>query len=297
MATWTLGKIRTKVRQVTGRLSPGEMTNNNVDEYINQYYQFTFPAEVKLERKHTYYEFLTSANQAWYDFPNSSYTNVEPPAFIDNLNLLWYQDPGPFLATNTQNFSRLTPWTGDGVTSTFNTTITGFPIMPDTVVLTDNVETFEDTNQTWTTSTLIITGSAGGILNLNYSTGDVSVSFASPPLNGQNITLSYEIFNAGRPTSVLYYNDQLQFFPPPDTAYRFKIKAYAIVTPLVNGTDTPDLEEWGPCIAYGAARDILADLGEMQSYAEVTALYKEQLSYILRRTNQNLLNTRSAPNF
>jgi len=297
MATWTLADIRQKVRQVTGRLTPGEISNNRLDEYINQYYQYTFPAELKLEKKHDYYEFLTSANQAFYDFPNTLYTNVEPPAYMDNLNLLWYQDPAPFLEQNPQNISRQTPWTGDGSTTVFSTTVTGFPIMPGTTVITDDTEVFEDTNQDWTTANVIIAGSLGGSLILNYSTGSLTVTFATAPANGQNIYLSYEIFKAGRPTAVLLYNNQFQFYPPPNTAYRFKVKAYSIVSALVNATDTPELIEWGPCIAYGASRDMLADLGEMDGYAEVTALYKEQLAYVLKRTNQNLLNTRAAPNF
>lgn len=297
MATWTLADIRTKVRQVTGRLSPGELSNARLDDYINKYYQFTFPAELKLEKKHTYYDFLTKENQAWYDFPNSEYTNVEPPAYMDNLNLLYYQDPAAFIEQNPQNYSRLKPWTGDGVTTTFNTSITGFPIMPSTTVLTDETEVFEDTSQTWTDSNVVITGSLGGTLTLNYATGDVSVVFNTAPANGKDISFSYEIFKPGRPTAVLLYDNQFKFYPPPNTAYRFRIKAYSIVSPLVNATDQPELDQWGPCIAYGASRDILSDLGEMDAYAEVTALYKEQLAYVLKRTNQNLLNTRAAPNF
>lgn len=297
MATWTLADIRTKVRQVTGRLTPGELSNTRLDDYINKYYQYTFPAELKLEKKHSYYDFLTTENQAWYDFPNTLYTNVEPPAYIDNLHLLYYQDPAAFIEQNAQNISRLTPWTGDGSTTVFTTTVTGFPIMPSTTVITDETEVFQDTSQTWTTANVIIAGSEGGTLTLNYDTGSISVSFANAPANGQAISLSYQVFKPGRPTAVLLYNNQFQFFPPPNTAYRFRIKAYSIVSALVNATDSPELDQWGPCIAYGAARDILADLGEMDAYAEVTALYKEQLAYVLKRTNQNLLNTRAQPNF
>lgn len=297
MATWTLANIRAKVRQVTGRLTPGELTNQRLDDYINRYYQYTFPAELKLDKKHTYYEFLTTENQAWYDFDNATYTNVEPPAYMDNLHLLWYQDPAPFIETNAQNISRQTPWTGDGATTSFTTTVTGFPILPSSTVVTDNVESFQDISQTWTTNNVVITGSLGGTMTLNYDTGSVTVNFNTAPANGQLIYLSYQIFKPGRPTAVLFYNNQFQFFPPPNTAYRFSIKAYSVVSALVNATDRPELDQWGPCIAYGAARDIFADLGEMDAYAEITALYKEQLAYVLKRTNQNLLNTRAAPNF
>lgn len=297
MSTWTLSDIRTKVRQVTGRLTPGEISNDRLDEYINRYYQYTFTAELKLEENFTYYEFLTTANNAWYNFDKEDFTNIEPPAYIDNQNLLWYQDPSLFIEENPINYIRLTPWTGDGTTTTFSTTVTGFPIMPSTLVVTDNFEVFEDTGQAWIPAGQTINGDEGGTMTFNYSNGFVQANFNTAPADGQLIYLTYITFKAGRPTAVLWYDDQLQFFPPPDTAYRFKIKAYSFVTPLTSATSRPELDQWGPCIAYGAARDMLADLGEMDAYAEVTALYKEQLAYVLKRTNQNLLNTRAQPNF
>ena len=170
MSTWTLADIRFKTRQLTGRLSPQEMTNTELDKRINQYYQYTFPAEVKLERQHTFYEFLTTVNQSTYSFDNASYTNVEPPATLDNLSLIYYQDPGRFNEENPYQFSRLTPWTGDGSTTNFTTTISGAPILPDSIVITDNTEVFEDTNTTWTSSNVNISGTLGGTATVNYST-------------------------------------------------------------------------------------------------------------------------------
>ena len=114
-------------------------------------------------------------------------------------------------------------------------------------------------------------------------------------------------FQAGRPNAVLLYNNQFTFFPVPDTAYRFRVQAYSNVlvskadgttaSTFTEGTDRPLLDEWGPAIAYGTARDIHSDYAEMEAYANVTILYREQLAYILRRTNNNLLNTRAAPHF
>ena len=299
--TWTLADIRLKTRQVTGRLSPQEMTNTELDKRINQYYQFTFPAEVKLERQHTFFDFLTTVNKATYDFTAITapleFTNVEPPATLDNLSLIYYQDPGRFNEENPYQVTRLTPFTGDGVTVAFTTTVTGFPIFPGTTVITDNVEVFEDTNTTWTESDVSVTGSLGGGATINYSTGVVNVTFNTAPANGQLIFLSYIIFAAGRPTAVLFYNNEFKFFVPPNTAYRFRMKGYLVVSPLVNATDTPVLPQWGPAIAYGTARDIHADFGEIEAYAEVTSLYNEQIDYVMTRTDQNLLNSRAAPFF
>jgi hypothetical protein len=93
------------------------------------------------------------------------------------------------------------------------------------------------------------------------------------------------------------YDNQFQLFPVPDQAYIIRMRAYSVVTELTNATDTPDLNEWGPMIAYGTARDIFTDYGELDAYQQTTALYKEQKNYVLTRTCQNLLNIRSTPNF
>lgn len=306
MAIWDLSEIRQKVRQVTGRYSSDELSTAELDEYINKYFQYTFPSELKLERFHTYYEFLTEANVQNYTYP-TGFVNFEPPASIDRQLLEWYQEPSTFYANNVENIARQTIATGDGVTTIFNATAGNFPILPASTVVTDNNEVFQDTNTTWTTANVPLTGSLGGTGTINYSTGVLNVTFNSAPLSGQNIYFSYIQFQAGMPVAVLLYNNQFTFFPVPDTAYRFRAKAYAnslvttaagtTATEFVNATDRPLLDEWGPCIAYGTSRDIHADKGEMDAYAEVTALYKEQVRYVLTRTEQNLLNTRAMPHF
>ena len=297
MATWTLADIMKKVRQVTGRYSPDELSNTELISRINQYYQLRFPAEVKLESKHTFYEFLTEANQAYYDVPVTLYTNFEQLATVNNLSMLWYQDPNRFFQNNPLQYAFLNPWTGDAVTVTFTTTVLVFPIYPGTLTISDGVETFKDTNQDWTTANVTLTGDAGGTATINYNTGAISVTFAAAPANGELIHLNYVVFQPGRPQAILYYNNQFQFYPVPDQAYKVRMGAYQVVSALDDATDTPDLNEWGPCIAYGTALGIFSDYGETDAYSETTQLHKEQISIILTRTEQDLLNIRSIPNF
>lgn len=296
-AQWTLSNIQQAIRKVTGRFTPSELSNAELTTRINQYYTLIFPAEVKLEKKHVYYQFTTTANQSIYDVPQTTYTNFSQPVTCNNLAMEWYQNPAYFFALNPLQYTFLTQWEGDGSTTAFSTTITGFPIMPGTLTISDNVELFEDSNDTWTTSNVIITGSEGGAATVNYNSGVVSVTFNSAPISGQNIYLNYVVFSPSRPQNILMYDNKFQLFPIPDQQYIIKMLAYSVVTELVNATDTPELNEWGRCIVYGTARDILADYGELDGYAEITALYKEQVAYILTRTNQSLLNTRAMPSF
>jgi len=297
MSTWTLADIRSKVRQVTGRFTSDELSNAELDERINKYYQLRFPAEVKLEQKHTYYQFTTTPNQATYDVSLETYTNYEQPATVNNLSMLWYQDPAIFAEENPLQYSFSNPWTGDAATVTFTTTITGFPIFPGTLTIADDTELFQDTSTTWTTSNVTLTGSEGGTATINYDTGAVSVTFNAAPADGQLIYLNYVLFQPGRPEAILYYNNQFDLYPPPDQPYIIKMKAYSVVDALEDGTDEPELNEWGPCIAYGTALGIFSDNGETDAYAETTQLHKEQISLILTRTAQDLMNVRSVPNF
>lgn len=287
---WALSDIRRKTRQVSGRLSSNELSTNQLDEYINNYYQFTFPAEVKLERQHTYYEFNTVADQQTYTYP-STFTNFEAPLFVNLIPILFYQDPNVYFAENPEQITMVTPWSGDGTTILFTTTVQSFPILPGTVIVTDNTETFTDDGEG------VLDGSEGGTGTVNYQTGAIAVTFNTAPDAGQNIYLSYEQYMAGTPQAVLLYDNVFRFYPVPDTVYRIRMKAYSVPDALVDATDTPVLEEWGPAIAYGAARDIAIDFGEAELYAQITALYKEQIAYILTRTVQQLMNQRSIPSW
>lgn len=293
---WTLQDIRTKVRNVTGRLAEEELSTEAVDNYINNYYVYTFPAELKLEQKLVYYEFITVANTMLYDAP-AGYTNFVPPSTMDNLLLDWYQSPGYFNDTNPMQVQRATISTGDGSTTVFTATLgNNLSILPASCVVSSAQYYAEDTNEDfYGTATFVGTGVTS--VSLNYETGAFSVTFDTAPAENVNVNVSYIPFAPGRPTAVLWYANRWQFFPVPDTSYKFRVGAYQIVAPLTTPQSTPEYQEWGPCIAYGASRDIHSDLGEMDAYVRVTDLYKEQLAYVLKRTHQNLLNTRAAPNF
>jgi len=302
MAQWTLADIRKKARQVSGRLSLSELSNNQLDDIINQFVQFEFPAEVKLDRNYSFYEFNTTVNTQSYTLPET-YTNFDPEAKIDNKTLKFYSDPDKFDAENHQNISRKVIGTGDDSTTAFSDTLGNgnFPIESGSVIVDDTVEVFTDNSDG------TLTGDQGGSGTINYTTGAVSVTFNTAPTDGTNIEASWKAFQPGQPVSVLQFNNQFTFYPVPDRTYRFKIKAWSINTvqyssgnvssSFTSATDRPLKDQWGPAIAYGSARRIHADFGELDAYKQVTALYKEQIAYILRRTHQDLLDVRAMPKF
>lgn len=302
MATWSLSEIREKTRQLSGRLSAVETSNDQIDEYINKYFQYEFPAEVKLNRNYTFYEFTTDYGVSSYDF-SSSYTNFIPEATIDRLDINLYQNPDVFYDNVPENVQRFTTWTGDGSTVSFsNTYSNNVPMQAGSVVVDDTVEKFVDDG-----SNVLVSSLSGTNGSVTYTTGAVSVTFATAPTSGQGIYCSFIEETLGQPTDVLMFENKFRFYPVPDRAYRFRIKAWTLlyVKPLSGAnkasftlaSDRPLHDEWGPAIAMGAARRICSDFGEMDRYSELTALYKEQINLILARTYIDLESTRALPIF
>lgn len=286
---WTLADIRSETRQLTGRLTSDDISTPELDKKINEFYTLTLPAELKLEKQLHKLEIITQANQQDYALPDP-FTNPTTPGFIDKLPIEWYQSPARFLEDTHQVVSRKTS-TGDGTQQIFAFTATSFPLVPGSVVVTDNNETFTDDE------TGILSGDNGGSGTVNYLTGAISVTFFAAPANGQKIYFTYIHYKAGRPIQVLYFNETFSFFPIPDQAYRFECSAYAAVEPLVNATDKPPLAQWGPMIVYGTAIRIHTANAEWDAVQAVSGAYNRQMNLAMRRTHQNLLNERVTPRF
>jgi len=301
---WNLSEIRSKVRQLSGRLSVAESSNEQIDEYINKYFQYEFPATVKLNRNYTMFEFNTEYGVKDYDF-SDEYTNFVPDATIDRMTIEVFQEPDSFYALNPESVQRYSTWSGDGATVTFtNTYSSNVPIKRGSVIVDDTVEIFTDS----TSGALgILTGSEGGAGTVNYTTGVVSVTFATAPTDGQAIQCSFIELSLGQPSAVMLFDNKFTFNPVPDKAYRFSIKAWTLLTvkpssgsnksSFTLASDRPLQDEWGPAIALGASRRIASDYGEMERYGELTALYKEQINLILTRTCIDLESTRVLPTF
>jgi len=76
--------------------------------------------------------------------------------------------------------------TGDGSAKAFTDTLPKAPILPGSVSVTDGTETFTDDGLGR------LTGDDGGSGTINYSTGDLAVTFDAAVTNAQAITADYE---------------------------------------------------------------------------------------------------------
>ena len=127
----TLADIRNKVRRITGRPNVLQISDVQIDDYINTYYIYDLSEQLRLESFRVNYQFTTNANQPVYDFPKELYLTNMPPIFIGG-----YQS---YITQSRENFFRINPQlnllqqqigTGNGTPGPYNFTLTNTPIMP-----------------------------------------------------------------------------------------------------------------------------------------------------------------------
>jgi hypothetical protein len=131
----TLADIRTKVRRITGRPSPTQISDSDIDKYINTFYVYDMPEHLKFESLRYNYEFTTTANIPTYDLPTSTYLTAMPPVYIGGYQSYMTQSRQNFFRINPAlNFLQQSVYTGDGTNgSGGNYTgqfLTNLPILP-----------------------------------------------------------------------------------------------------------------------------------------------------------------------
>lgn len=131
--TGILSDIIKKVRRITGRPSQNQISDSEICNYINTYYLYDMPSQIKSETFRTTYNFFTQPHVAVYDFPTDYYLEGMPPVYIGG-----YQS---FMTQSRQNFYRFNPQlnylqnqvaTGDGTTGSGGTyvgTLSATPVM------------------------------------------------------------------------------------------------------------------------------------------------------------------------
>lgn len=71
MYEWTLATIRAKVRAITGELSTYQMTNTEIDGYINQFYQNELPRLLNHSEFTEWFDFNTANGEdGYYEIEN-----------------------------------------------------------------------------------------------------------------------------------------------------------------------------------------------------------------------------------
>lgn len=291
--SWTLADIKTKVRNLTGRPSTDQLSDVDLTNYINNYYVYTMPFELKEQITNHFLNFTTTPGIDVYAFPGGYFTD-QPGAYADGFPMIFYQDPDIFYQDWPQQYAVDNIATGDGVTTVFSGGLQNPPLIIGTLFITADDPTG---NQQLLTDNGDGTLSGNGTGSINYLTGAYSVTFGTAPASSAQIYAKYQGYAANRPQGVLFFNNQFTVRPVPDQAYAIRMQGYIQPVFLVNATDTPLQIEWGPLIAYAASLEIFADTGDNENIDRFYPIFKRYENVALGRTIQQLSAEQSVPRF
>ena len=290
---WTLADIRTKVRNLTGSPSTDQISNADLDAYINNYYLFTMPFELKEQITNQHLTFKTTPGVNVYAFPGGYFTD-QPGAYADGFPLIFYQDPDIFYQDWPQQYAVDNIGTGDGVTAVFTGGLQNPPIIKGTLFISaDDPDGSQQVLQDQGDGTL--TGNGSG--TINYLTGAYNVTFTLPPESSAVVYAKYQGYSGNRPQGCLFFNNEFTLMPVPDQAYQIQMQGYIKPLELSDAGDTPLQEEWGFVISYGAALEIFNDRGDEESYNAYFPTFKRYENVALGRTIQQLTSEQSVPRF
>lgn len=272
MTAWDLSRLRYTVRKLTGKFDvnqlpdtsplPGQVSVQNppgVDDYINDFYLYDLPEDLRSLKLRDFYTFFTIPNCGTYSLPQSVY-EVYAPLYIDNYQFCWYQYPQEFYQVWPElNFINQNLFQGNGTQKTFTFTLTQTPVQQGSVVIglqpnidgnpSPYLETFRDTDQPipldipvkqYFVNPGTLTGNFGGTGTIDYLTGVVTIKYNIAPPAGANGSVHYHPYVASRPRDVLYWQDQLFIRPIPNDTYLVKVMAYMMPTAVLSAaTNAP----------------------------------------------------------
>ena len=126
-----LTDIRNKVRRITGRPNTAQISDAQIDQYINTYYVFDLSEQLRLESFRVNYQFVTNANQPAYDFPKNLYLTDMPPVYIGGYQSYFTQSRENFFRFNSQlTYYQQNVATGNGTVGPYSFTLTAVPVIP-----------------------------------------------------------------------------------------------------------------------------------------------------------------------
>jgi len=322
MADSTLGAIRLKVRRLTRSPSTAQLSDSDLDQYINTFILYDFPEHLRLFSLRTLLTFYTqpgvdvySTNyidplDPLYNFKNK-YIAVHPPVFISGVQSFFTQYRDVFYGQWPQTNAVVnTLINGNGGTS-FSGIINTFPpagtpvsvnsgrILQNSVVFTalttGNVAmVLVDYPLSYATPASNIIGALGlpnqpQVLpspygQINYVTGAFTLNFPFATLSGitNPIYAEYIPYIPGKPLSVLYYDNEFTIRPVPDKSYPVQIEVDIRPTEMLDAGAPPQIEQWWQYIAYGCAKKIFEDRMDMDSVQMIMPEFNKQMNLVNR---------------
>lgn len=322
MSNTTLNAIQQKVRRITRSPSENQLTTNDLNEYINTFVLYDFPEHLRLFNLRTTLTFYTqpyvdtystntdNVTSPLYDFVNK-YITVHQPIFIAGFQAQFFESRTQFYSIYPLlNSIASIGVEGDGSTTAFSGVINAqqanipngvtqaVTLLPRNVMFSSidvnfNGLTMIDTPLT--TSNVIgnlsvpnqlptSTVAKDPINYVNYLTGEFVVTFQTAPGIGQSINSQTVPQNCALPQSLLFFDGKFTVRPVPDQPYSIQMEVYKRPTELLQGNQSPELNEWWQLIVYGASKKVFEDRMDIESVSLILPEYEKQMSLCLRRT-------------
>jgi len=315
----TLDQIKVKVRRLTRSMSDSQLTNQQLEDYINTFVLYDFPEHLRLFNLQKTFTFFTepfidvyesndTPTSVFYNFKNK-YLNIMPPVYVAGRQLLYMQSREQFFGIYPMTNSIASIGTaGDGAIASFsgyiNTRQANIPAgLVQVLLLLRNNVLFSSLDVSGNSLALIdypisslignlyVPGSAptstttqDPINYINYTTGQFVITFNAAPASGVTINSQTVLVQPTMPRSVLFYDGKFTVRPVPDQAYRVDMEVAVRPTELLSGTQAPELSEWWQYIAYGAAKKVFEDRMDLESVQLIAPEFHKQQTLIQRRT-------------
>lgn len=139
-----------------------------------------------------------------------------------------------------------------------------------------------------------VLGAYGTTTNtINYLTGEVNVTFPTPPADQANINLQCFYFQTGLPRGILFYNNCLTLRSPPSQQFLVELDGYLSPAAFFNMEAAIPFGYMSEYIARGAARKILSDTGDVEQFNFYEPLFKEQEMLVWKRSQRQWTNNRT----
>ena len=304
---WNLQSIIEEYKAIVGDPS---ITDQQSADFINYYYQFVMPKELKIFWGYTRYQFYAQPNIDQYIAP-TNFQTLNPSVYADGFPIEWYLDPDTFYQDYPQQENKQSVGNGDGATNSFSFVISAFPVLARSVYVTDGTQVAQDDGVGGFTdpnnNNAVLPGA------INYLTGSVaSLGFANIPAANTTITAASQTYMANRPQGILFFKqaplvnstlavrNAVNMFvlrPVPDQVYLIKMQGIQIPPPLIEYTDVPFRPDLGPLIALGAALQRFKRFNQMDQYDQAMPEFLRYKDVCMQDTYEELLYERSIPKF
>ena len=322
MSYGTLPDIITKIRKLTGSGNDFQLTDPMIQDFIDSFYLFDFPAQFRSLKLKDKYVFRTIQGQDTYSFDSERYTTVQMPCHVEKTPVQLYQTPDVFWANWGFNNGAGSQFEdnfdfGNATTGPYGGTLTAAPLIKSV-----NTNPILNPNHISIVQNLLITANTatgtlnvyddglgnliGDVLNgpvpvvpgssgtINYQTGVITgLLFSASIPAGNQIQCQYIPVVLNTPTAILFFQNQFTLRPVPDMGYTVELTCYRRPSQVLatrNGTtgDYPELTEWWETIAYGAAKKIYEERLDPDGIALMDKGLKERYSLNETRTYAQL---------